>query len=85
MNVRVFRHSSSPGNLLKFQGRLKSEDGTFAARGVFSQGIFIDLKRKLVNASNSKWPGGATDRAAREDFYRAVQKAVDDEADASRR
>ena len=57
-------------------------DGTFAARGIFGQGIFIDPKRKLVIASNANWAGGATDRtasAAREAFYRAVQKAVDDE------
>ena len=33
--------------------------------------------------SNANWAGGATDRVAsdaREAFYRAVQKAVDDEA-----
>jgi CubicO group peptidase (beta-lactamase class C family) len=58
-------------------------DGTFAARGIFGQGIFIDPKRKIVIASNADWGAGATDRvasAAREAFYRAVQKAVDDEA-----
>ena len=58
-------------------------DGSFAARGIFGQGIFIDPKRKLVIASNANWADGATDRAAdeaREGFYRAVQKAVDDEA-----
>jgi len=58
-------------------------DGTFAARGIFGQGLFIDPKRKLVIASNANWAGGATDRvasAAREALYRAVQKAVDDEA-----
>ena len=57
-------------------------DGSFAARGIFGQGIFIDPKRKLVIASNADWPGGATDRTAseaRESFYRAVQKAIDDE------
>lgn len=57
-------------------------DGTFAARGIFGQGLFIDPKRKLVIASNADWAGGATDRtasAAREQFYRAVQKALDDE------
>ncbi|MBL8324261.1 MAG: beta-lactamase family protein [Rubrivivax sp.] len=57
-------------------------DGTFAARGIFGQGIFIDPKRKLVIASNANWGGGARDPAssdAREAFYRAVQKAVDDE------
>jgi CubicO group peptidase (beta-lactamase class C family) len=60
-------------------------DGTFAARGIFGQGIFIDPKRRIVIASNADWGGGATDRvasAAREAFYRAVQKAVDDETEA---
>ena len=58
-------------------------DGTFAARGIFGQGLFIDPKRKIVIASNADWSAGATDRVAsqaREAFYRAVQKAVDDEA-----
>ena len=58
-------------------------DGTFAARGIFGQGLFIDPKRRIVIASNANWAGGATDRVvspAREAFYRAVQKAVDDEA-----
>ncbi|GAB4552215.1 MAG: hypothetical protein Tsb007_05600 [Rhizobacter sp.] len=57
-------------------------DGSFAARGIFGQGIFIDPKRKLVIASNANWAAGATDpaaTAAREAFYRAVQKAVDGE------
>ncbi len=57
-------------------------DGSFTARGIFGQGIFIDPKRKLVIASNSNWAGGATDPvavASREAFYQAVQKAVDDE------
>ena len=59
------------------------DDGSFAARGIFGQGIFIDPKRRLVIASNADRGGGATDRVAseaREAFYRAVQKAVDDEA-----
>jgi len=59
------------------------DDGTFAARGIFGQGLFIDPKRKLVIASNANWAGGASDRvasAAREAFYQAVQKALDDEA-----
>jgi CubicO group peptidase (beta-lactamase class C family) len=58
-------------------------DGSFAARGIFGQGIFIDPKRRLVIASNANWAGGASDRVAseaRETFYRAVQKAIDDEA-----
>jgi CubicO group peptidase (beta-lactamase class C family) len=58
-------------------------DGTFAARGIFGQGLFIDPKRKIVIASNANWGGGASDRvasAAREAFYQAVQRAIDDEA-----
>jgi Beta-lactamase class C and other penicillin binding proteins len=61
-----------------------NDDGSFAAQGIFGQGIFIDPKRKLVIASNGNWPA-ATDPegvgAAREAFYRAVQAAVDREAD----
>jgi len=59
------------------------DDGSFAARGIFGQGIFIDPKRALVIVSNANWAGGARDEvasAAREAFYRAVQQAVDDEA-----
>ena len=62
------------------------DTGAFAARGIFGQGIFIAPKRKLVIASNADWAAGASDRAtsdAREAFYRAVQKAVDDEAAAT--
>ena len=58
-------------------------DGSFAARGIFGQGLFIDPKRKLVIALNADWGQGASDRTAseaREQFYRAVQQAVDDEA-----
>lgn len=60
-------------------------DGSFAGRGIFGQGLFIDPKRRLVIASNANWAGGARDREAnpaREAFYRAVQQAVDDEATA---
>lgn len=63
------------------------EDGSYAARGIFGQGLFIDPKRRIVVASNANWGGGASDRtasAAREAFYRAVQKAVDDEAAGTR-
>jgi len=58
-------------------------DGSYAARGIFGQGIFIDPKRRLVIAANGNWAGGASDRVAsqaREAFYRVVQQAVDDEA-----
>ncbi len=55
------------------------DDGSFAAQGIFGQGIFIDPKRRLVIATNSNWPT-ATDEpreAERERFYRSVQAAVD--------
>lgn len=61
------------------------DDGTFAAQGIFGQGIFIDPKRKLVIASNSNWPQ-ATDRQGgdqgekRMEFYKQVQALLDAEA-----
>ncbi|MBK9235548.1 MAG: serine hydrolase [Rhodoferax sp.] len=58
------------------------DDGSYTARGIFGQGIFIDPKRKLVIVSNANWAGGARDpvaMAAREAFYREVQKSIDDE------
>ncbi len=59
-------------------------DGSYAAQGIFGQGIFIDPKRKLVIASNSNWPK-ATDPDTvgeqRQAFYQAVQAAVDAEAE----
>ncbi len=59
------------------------DDGSYAAQGIFGQGIFIDPKRRLVIASNGNWPK-ATDPdtvgAQREAFYKAVQAAVDAEA-----
>ena len=59
------------------------DDGSFAARGIFGQGIFIDPRRQLVIVSNANWSGGARDPKAtdaREAFYLAVQQAVDAEA-----
>ena len=63
-------------------------DGSYAARGIFGQGIFIDPQRKLVIVSNANWAGGARDpqaTAARENFYREVQRAIDAEAAAPTR
>lgn len=56
-----------------------NDDGSFAAQGIFGQGIFIDPARKLVIATNGNWPAAqdAVRAAAREAFYDAVQKAVD--------
>ena len=62
------------------------DDGTFAAQGIFGQGIFFDAKRKLVIASNSNWPR-ATDKKSgndRDAFYKQVQAAIDAEAGAVR-
>ncbi len=56
------------------------DDGSYAAQGIFGQGIFIDPKRKLVIASNGNWKT-ATDPegvgARRQEFYKKVQEAVD--------
>jgi CubicO group peptidase (beta-lactamase class C family) len=64
------------------------KDGSYAAQGIFGQGIFIDPKRKLVIASNSNWPQ-ATDRQGGDQaqkrgvFYKQVQLAIDNEAKAA--
>jgi CubicO group peptidase (beta-lactamase class C family) len=58
------------------------DDGSFAAQGIFGQGIFIDPKRQLVIASNSNWPKATDSKTVgtqREAFYKAVQAAVDAE------
>jgi CubicO group peptidase (beta-lactamase class C family) len=56
-------------------------NGTYAAQGIFGQGIFIDPKRKLVIASNSNWPSATPEAqaAARDAFYQKVQAAIDAE------
>ena len=59
-----------------------NDDGSFAAQGIFGQGIFIDPKRKLVIASNSNWTKASdydTVGAQRQAFYKSVQAAVDAE------
>jgi CubicO group peptidase (beta-lactamase class C family) len=59
-----------------------TDDGSFAAQGIFGQGILIDPARQLVIASVGNWPT-ATDReraGARQLFYRVVQSAIDAEA-----
>ena len=58
------------------------DDGSYAAQGIFGQGIFIDPARKLVIASNSNWPraqGPKSINEQRQAFYRRVQQAVDEE------
>ena len=60
-----------------------NDDGSYAAQGIFGQGIFIDPKRNLIIASNGNWPT-ATDPEGvgkeREAMYQAVQAAVDAES-----
>lgn len=58
------------------------DDGSFGARGIFGQGIFIDPRRQLVIVFNADWPSAQDARAAaeRESFFRAVQQAIDAEA-----
>ncbi len=55
------------------------DDGSFAAQGIFGQGIFIDPKRNLVIASNANWTRAVAgpEGAAREAFYKRVQALVD--------
>ncbi len=57
-----------------------NDDGSYAAQGIFGQGIFIDPKRRLVIATNGNWKVANDDAsvgADRERFYKAVQAAVD--------
>lgn len=58
------------------------DDGSFAAQGIFGQGIFIDPNRQLVIASVGNWPTAIDPERAtrRQAFYRAVQVAVDRES-----
>jgi len=59
------------------------DDGSFAAQGIFGQGIFIDPNRNLVIASNGNWPiaSGPEPRERRNAFYWAVQAAIDAEGE----
>jgi CubicO group peptidase (beta-lactamase class C family) len=72
---------ATPGRGYGFQW-WTNDDGSYAAQGIFGQGIFIDPKRKLVIASNGNWPT-ATDPdgvgAERLAFYKNVQYAIDAE------
>lgn len=55
------------------------DDGSFAAQGIFGQGIFIDPKRNLVIASNANWTRATLgpEGDAREAFYRQIQALID--------
>lgn len=68
----------SPGEGYGYQW-WTDDDGSYAAQGIFGQGIFIDPARDLVIASNANWPSAvpAAQDAQRLAFYRTVQSAVD--------
>ena len=55
------------------------DDGSFAAQGIFGQGIFIDPKRRIVIAGNGNWPTAtpADLKQQRDAFYKAVQSYYD--------
>jgi len=64
-------------------------DGSYTARGIFGQGIFIDPKRKLIIASNRNWPQASDRQGGDQDekrlvFYKQVQLAIDNEAKATK-
>ena len=60
-------------------------DGSYTARGIFGQGIFIDPARRLVIALNSNWPQasdkqGGNQEKMRTAFFKQVQQLLDNEA-----
>ena len=57
------------------------DDGSYGAKGIFGQGIFIDPKRNLIIASSGNWPVAVDERLGqeRDEFYFAVQRAIDAE------
>lgn len=62
------------------------DNGAFAARGIFGQGIYLDPSRNLIIATNSSWSTALGDdggeNAKREVFYQTVVQAIDAEASA---
>ena len=53
-------------------------DGIFHGRGIFGQGIFIDIKNKLVIAVNSNWPVASSSeyRDKKYEMYRYIQAQI---------
>jgi CubicO group peptidase (beta-lactamase class C family) len=74
------KDTGSPGEGYGYQW-WTYDDGSYAAQGIFGQGIFIDPKRQLVIATNGNWPSATNPvlSTARDEFYRRVQAAVDAE------
>ena len=56
-------------------------DGSFAARGIFGQTIFIDRKRQLVVAFNGNWPKATESELdkQRSEFIESVVGRIDQE------
>ncbi|GAB5488231.1 MAG: serine hydrolase [Parasphingorhabdus sp.] len=54
------------------------DDGSFAAQGIFGQGIFIDPASNLVVASNGNWPSATPEEqgAQRIAFFNAIKEYV---------
>ena len=61
------------------------DDGSFAAQGIFGQGIFIDPATNLVIATNGNWPSASPDeqKDQRIAFFDAVKAYVKAEPPAS--
>lgn len=59
------------------------DNGAFAARGIFGQGIYLDHQRNLIIATNSSWATALgyddEENPKREAFYQAVVAAIDAE------
>jgi len=56
-----------------------NDDGSFDARGIFGQGIFIDPATQLVIASSGNWPHAVEDGTLgpeRQQFYRRVRDLI---------
>jgi CubicO group peptidase (beta-lactamase class C family) len=56
-----------------------NDDGSFDARGIFGQGIFIDPATRLVIASSGNWPNAVEPETLgpeRQQFYRDVRRLV---------
>ena len=56
-----------------------NDDGSFDARGIFGQGIFIDPVTRLVIASSGNWPNAVEPDGRgpeRQHFYRQIRNLV---------
>lgn len=57
------------------------DDGSFTARGIFGQTLFIDPQRELVIAFNGNWPNASEAKlnAQRFDFIDEIRASIDEE------